>query len=246
MTRISRRLLTLAIAGVLFLVGCSSEPPAQGSRSPGVSVSPHPGPEVLAESEESEALSAGTYVLDLAASASGVERIPNITITVPDGWAHLGNWVVHSGEGTDHFVGITFWDVDEVYAHPCQWSSRTIQPGPTVVDLAKALAERPLRDATEPVDIVVDGYRGMQLEWSVPVDIDFSTCDQDDFRSWTGVEGSWGGSVRYHQGPGQVNRLWILDIEGERLVVDTMYMPSTDAGDRKELLHVMESIRFET
>lgn len=244
MTRISRWLSLFATSGVLSLVGCSSDPPGQETQPPDVSASPNPGPTTLGVG--SEALAAGTYVLDLDAGGSGDERIPNMTITVPDGWGNLDGWVVHSGEGTDHFVGITFWDVDEVYAHPCRWSSRTIQPGPTVADLAKALTERPLRDATEPVDIVVDGYRGIQLEWSVPANIDFSTCDGNDFRSWTGAAGSWGGSVRYHQGPGQVNRLWILDIDGERLVVDAMYMPSTDATDREELWHVMESIRFET
>lgn len=91
----------------------------------------------------------------------------------------------------------------------------------------------------------------MQLEWSVPADIDFSTCDEDvsvgdhPFRSWTAVEGSWA-SDRYQQGPGQVDRLWILDVDGQRLVVDAMYMPSSDAKDRAELWQVMESIRFET
>jgi hypothetical protein len=50
--------------------------------------------------------------------------------------------------GADHWVGITFWDVGEVYRHPCQWKGkRMIQPGPTVAGLAKVLANRPLRDA---------------------------------------------------------------------------------------------------
>ena len=43
-----------------------------------------------------------------------------------------------------------------------------------------------------------------------------------------------------------VDRLWILDVDGERLVVDAMYMPTTYASDRAELWQVMESIRFET
>ena len=101
-----------------------------------------------------------------------------------------------------------------------------------------------LHDATEPVDIVVDGSEGLQMEWSVPADIDFSTCGDGFFDSWTAAAGSWNGG-RYQQGPRQVDRLWILDVGGERLVVDAMYMPSTDAKDRKALWQVMESIRFE-
>jgi hypothetical protein len=93
--------------------------------------------------------------------------------------------------------------------------------------------------------IVVDGFKGVQLELSVPADIDFSTCDDGDFDSWTAVSGSWNGS-RFQQGPGQVDRLWILGIDGERLVVDAAFMPSADAKDREELWQVMESIRFQT
>jgi hypothetical protein len=44
----------------------------------------------------------------------------------------------------------------------------------------------------------------------------------------------------------QVDRLWILDIDGERLVVDGAFMPSTDTKDREELWMIMESIRFQT
>ena len=142
-------------------------------------------------------------------------------------------------------MAITFWDVDEVNAHPCRLKgSRMIQPGSTVADLSKTLTTVPLRDATEPVDIVVDGFQGMQLEWSVPADIDFSKCEDGYFESWTSAAGSWN-TDRYQQGPGQVDRLWILDVDGQRLVVDAMYMPMTGAKDREELWQVMESIRFE-
>ncbi len=259
MTWFPRWLLALVTSGVLFLVGCSSEQPVQGSPSPDASVSLDPGPTTLGDG--SEALPAGTYALDLDARGSGDERFPHITITVPDGWENIDGWAVNSGRAGDHWMGITFWDVNEVFAHPCQWQGRRIQPGPTVADLANALAKQPLRDATEPIDIVVDGFHGVQLEWSVPADFvgeqvqealfDFSTCDEDvsvgdhPFKSWTAATNSWA-SERYQQGPGQVDRLWILDVDGERLVVDAMYMPSTDAKDREELWQVMESIRFET
>ena len=40
--------------------------------------------------------------------------------------------------------------------------------------------------------------------------------------------------------------MWILDVEGERLVVDASFMPSTIPKDHEKLWLVMESIRFET
>lgn len=142
------------------------------------------------------------------------------------------------------WMGIAFWDVDEVFRHPCD-AHGTIQPDRTVADLVSALAEQPLRDATPSVDVVIDGLPGVRMEWSVPADFDFSTCDDGYFDSWTAVADSWNGG-RYQQVPGQVDRLWIFDVGGERLVVDAMYMPSADAADRKELWQVMESIRFQT
>ena len=254
----TRPIVAFATVGVLALAGCSSEQPSLTSPAPDPSGSPRPSLTVLGTG--SGELDAGTYVLDLDALGCGEERFPPIRITVPEGWANIDGWGVNSGEGTDHWVGITFWDVREVYAHPCQWQRRSIQPGPTVADLASVLVKRPLRDATKPVDIVVDGFHGVQLEWSVPAIggeilrvggrsyFDFSGCDEapegdHPFMSWTA--GSWA-SARYQQGPGQVDRLWILNIGGERLVIDAMYMPTTDAADRRELWRVMESINFKT
>lgn len=49
---------------------------------------------------------------------------------------------------------------------------------------------------------------------------------------------------RYEQVPGQVDRLWVLDVHGQRLVVDTTYSPDTTHADRDELGHVVESLRF--
>jgi len=40
-------------------------------------------------------------------------------------------------------------------------------------------------------------------------------------------------------------RLWILDVDGTRLVVDANYMPTADAADRRQLFDVVDSIRFD-
>ena len=42
----------------------------------------------------------------------------------------------------------------------------------------------------------------------------------------------------------QVDRLWILDVNGERLVVDAYYLLETSEEDRAELEEVVQSIRF--
>jgi hypothetical protein len=122
-----------------------------------------------------------------------------------------------------------------------------------VDDLANALVDVPMRNATKPIEVTIDGYAGMYLEWSVPAELEvigdseFPACDStseghNDFLSWTGK--GWA-SDRYHQGAGQVDQLWILDIAGSRLVIDAFSMPYATAEEREELLAVVESIAFE-
>jgi hypothetical protein len=241
MTRFPRWLVAVAISAVV-LVGCSSGSPAQQIPSTEASFSPEGSASAVGLTTlvaGSEALPAGTYRLDLEALTEEDGHYPPLTITVPDGWGNLDGWAI-----LKRHMAIGFWDVDLVFEHPCSGTA-VIQPGPTIADLARALGEQPMRDATEPVDIVVDGFKGLQMELSVPAHFDFSKCNDGYFDSWFSSVGSWN-SRRFHQGPGQVDRLWILDIDGERLVVGASFMPSTDAKDRQELWMVMESIRFET
>ena len=41
-----------------------------------------------------------------------------------------------------------------------------------------------------------------------------------------------------------MDRLWILDVDGERLVIDASTLPDATAEDRAELERVVDSIRF--
>jgi hypothetical protein len=252
--RVAASCLLLAIlAG-----GCASAPPAMQStgRSPQPSMSATdaatetPEPTIPDLGEGEQALEAGTYRM-----AAGSGTFPRIVVTVPDGWNNLDGWVLNRGGASGVTVAMQLWDVHQVYGHPCQWDGTLFQPGPRVDDLAEALIEVPMRNATQPTEVSLDGFVGKYLEWSVPADIemdeqgDFPDCDltddgHRDFKSWTGTGNGWG-TNRYHQGPGQVDRLWILDVDGKRLVIDAFDMPLATHEEREELVGVVESIEFE-
>lgn len=202
-----------------------------------------------------DAPAAQTYQFDLNAIEAGAAEFPAFQITAPEGWQVLSGWIVNRPRPGSIVppVAVQFWDVDRVYGHPCQWDGTLFQPGPTVDDLANALVDVPMRNATTPIEVTIDGYAGMYLEWSVPADLEvtglseFPACDStsegnNDFVSWTGK--GWA-TDRYHQGAGQVDQLWILDIEGSRLVIDAFSMPYATADEREEILAVVESITFE-
>ncbi|MBA2531684.1 MAG: hypothetical protein H0V23_06190, partial [Nocardioidaceae bacterium] len=111
--------------------------------------------------------------------------------------------------------------------------------GPTVEDLAEALAAQKRTTTTEPVRAGLDGYRGLYLELTTPEGQDFKACSPD-------------GMLIFEAGPGgerglefpATDRYWILDIEGRRVVVSAM----TPAGARSESVErvtdVAEAITF--
>jgi hypothetical protein len=233
------------------LASPTSGPTASPTSAP--TASPTSAPTLITLGASDRPLSAGTYRLDLpgliAKPAAGSAHVPSfLLVTVPDGWNSFGGWIVsrpRSGYDIPP-VAAQFWGVDRLYGHPCEWNGSLFDPGPTVDDLADAIEDIPLRSATEPVDITLDGRAGKYVEWSVPSDIEFADCDADGgthyFESWTGQ--GWA-TDRYHQGPGQLDRLWILDVDGSRLVIDAFSMPYATDQEIAELIHVVESIRFE-
>jgi hypothetical protein len=44
--------------------------------------------------------------------------------------------------------------------------------------------------------------------------------------------------------PGEQTRVWILDVEGERLVIDVPVNPGQNPDDVAEIQEILESLRF--
>lgn len=186
-------------------------------------------------------LSAGVHLLDLVSlkqARPGYKHLPKIAVTLPSGWFNYNGWGLNNGAA----LSVSFWDVDKVYPTGCRWQGKPkIDPGRTVYGLTQALASRPLRHASRPRIVALGGFHGRYLRWSVPRKIDFSSCGQGYFESWTGR--GWA-TDRWQQGPGQVDRLWILNINGKRLVIDANYLPAATRKERAELDRIVHSIKF--
>jgi hypothetical protein len=253
-------LLTATLVGVsavALLGGCSAgespESPETLDQATTAPPSP-PSDEIVTLGRGEVELAAGSYRLDLTALSPLADTYPPFVVTVPDGWVSMDGWILARPVAghDDPPVAILFWDVRRIYRHPCNWNKTLEDPGPGTDDLVAALVEVPMRNPTEPVAAEIDGRAGRYLELSVPADIafdengNFPECDGNeqhrDFKSWTGS--GWA-SNRYHQGPGQLDRLWILDVDGERLVIDAFSMPSVAQTHVQELINVVESIQFD-
>lgn len=224
-------LVAAACSGAATETSSPSTPTAGSASTPASSAVPDP--TVI----EGQVLGGGEY--------------PGYTVEVPPGWSAPDGHFVLKSAGV---IGVSVWDVGEVPRDPCRWKGTLADPGPAVDDLVKALVTQRLRHATEPTDVTLGGYRGSYLEWSVPTDMvvtgdaDFEGCDVEpsnghrDFVSWLGN----GYGERYQQVAGQVDMLWVLDVDGQRLLVDATYSPGTTGADRAELASIVESLRFTT
>jgi hypothetical protein len=149
--------------------------PRAAIAAPSLTEPPTPDTEQL-----SGALDAGTHTFEFGEELDALD--PLMTVTVPNGeWSGLFGWIL----GTDgfimsrHGVSIQFWSApDMVYGDPCHWATTQIDVEPTVEFMADALANQALRSASATREINVGDHRGIELELTVPEDIDFTTCDR--------------------------------------------------------------------
>ena len=221
----------------------SATPPPAGPLS-----TPTPAPTFA---YDATALAAGPH----AALVMGTGSYPGYTVVVPAGWFDVAghHFVQKYPTVGGPVLGFSIWDVGQVFRDPCHWQGQGFDPGPSVGDLVAALVAQPMRSATRPTDVTLAGYKGRYVEVSVPADMksstwtNFDACDADaggshDFQGWLGN----GMGNRYEQVPGQVDQLWILDVKGQRLVVDATYSPDTTPADRDQLHVLARSLRFDT
>jgi hypothetical protein len=141
----------------------------------------------------------------------------------------------------------------DVYRDPCQWSTTIPEtPATTPEEIAAALAAQASTDATAPVDVTVGGYTGKAVTLHTPMSFyideganreeEFADCDRSVF-GFYGIEGGTE-PERNAQGPGQVDELWILDVDGAIVILDATYGPAAPAALIDEMRAMAESATF--
>jgi hypothetical protein len=158
-----------------------------------------------------------------------------VTLTVPDGFENVGQpTMIYSYPERE--IGLIILRGAGLYTDPCNSTPPPdIVVGPTVDDFANAIAEHPLLDATTPVDVTLAGYSGKFIDLELPADID--QCLEGQF--WPYEPGT------YAHGPSQLWHLWILDVGGIRVLVQSMDYAHLSAERRAELQAIVDSITIE-
>lgn len=240
--------VVVAFVGIRLLPGQGNSGGSPPSESPSASESPSPSPSPMASPNAVHAgvLSPGTYVIGPAQKdaffacpepiAPGCSNTMAMMFTVPDGWSGALDsiWLTAEENAPPAGAGLLFTRGAALYSDPCGVESPPgIPVGPTVEDFATALADHPLLDVTAPVDVTLGGYAGKYLDLQVPSDL--AGCDT--YRPWE--------PGLYAQGPAQRWHLWILDVAGQRVVVQSTDYAGTSAQDRAELQAIVESIQIQ-
>jgi len=198
-------------------------------------------------------LAAGTYVFvhqnvcddpprDCPAGASPPPAL-GIELTVPSGWVAANDfYLISPADGrelgapnqsalvmgwTNFWVGLN--------SEPCSQIShqRTdIEVGPSVDDFVEAVVAHPTLDISEPTDVTLGGYSGRFFSLAGPADL--SGCEE--WRPWD--------PGFFAQGPDNLWDVWVMDVDGFRILIVTHQFPETPPDVKADLRQIVESIRF--
>jgi hypothetical protein len=230
--------LAAAAAVVVALIGCSPAPvepgssasPAEPSAAPSTSAaSATPGP-------VTEVLTGGRY----AFNAAGL----TIVATGPDGWVGYPSWAMDGPEplraDAPDGIGISLFSANGVYSDPCHWdllgTGDAGQPGdvvvgPSVDDLVAALRANTFYTSSVATPVTIDGYAGQELELQLPEEPQYTTCDKDDPDDSRGHLFVFSGPGLYAQGQANRWHLYILDVDGTRLIAVILSYEGTPQAD---------------
>ncbi len=222
--------LAAAVTGCHALVGQNAAGPDPTDSTSPQPASPSPSTPLFDDQPEGDEVAAGSYVI--------TEVQPfRITITIPDGWQKVRVPGLVWGDG----AVLGFWNVDRLYVDPCARELGLRDPtfGPTAGDLAAALDDVPGLEATTPEDVAVDGFSGSRVELTAGGPWD--SCTGGEAVLWP-IGGS---DAKPPPGPDVRETLWILDVNGDRLVITAGAAPDAPSEVLDELEAIFDSIQIE-
>jgi hypothetical protein len=205
---------------------------------PTASPSPTASPRAMPTGETELPLEAGTSYI------TGDPFLVRVTFTAPSGWeGKVGAPYLAFANPTEREApsgGVVFSIFDKIVADPCDFDQgfKSV-PGSSVDDLVTALVTAAGAAASTPVNATVDGYAGKQLTLTAPASFEGCKLSSDGFVVWQLPLGT-----NYAFVAGQRSRLWILDVDGQRLVIDVPEAPGQSAQERADAQAVFDSIRI--
>ena len=163
-------------------------------------------------------------------------------IDVPEGYSNFGSFAVWPGEASgEPFRAVQYWTANGVFDDPCHRNGPAPRAGTSVEDLASALEAQKLSVVSAPQPVSLNGHKGLYFELRVPSKFDFDRCADGYYILW---EGRPGDAQHPVDSPGSVERVWLVDVDGERVALAAIAAPGVPQSRRQELAAMVESVRF--
>ncbi len=171
----------------------------------------------------------GRYTVDVRDSPI------TVGLTLGSGW-DSGGWYVRSDPMN---AAVSLWIAANVPADPCDMpGSLPDQPiGPTVDDFVSALDAQANTDLSAMVDVTIGGHAGKRFVMTYS---EHPTCFGDiPLVMWTAPNGEYRALE-----PGTGEAVYVLDVDGQRLVIDAAYDPA-DIAVATNVNDVIDSMEFD-
>jgi hypothetical protein len=239
--------LAAAAVVVVAIVGINLLGPNLGGTpdpTPTIAPSHEPTATPIPPLPPSGALDPGTYGMPVRFGGVG------FAFTVPAGWEVDIDHFVHKGtDGTRKESGaimipsittgviLSAWQVDRVYADACHPDGTDLPVDASVDALATALAGQLGRVTSGPAEATVGGHPAQIVELTAAADL--TDCG-DMLLTWPDLKGGW-----LPASPNQIDAVYIVDVDGTRLVIVATHWAGTSAADLAELEAVVASIQIE-
>jgi hypothetical protein len=169
-------------------------------------------------------------------------------ITVGDGWT-TGGWYIMNPTLFNGFVAkqVSFWTVDNVYEDLCDRDSLPDPAvGPSVDDLVAALDAQANTDMSPAVEVELGGFAGKRVTMAAADTA--SLClgfGEPESLTYFLVSGHPDGVQGRELSRNSMDTLWIIDVDGDRVVIATSQVDPEDTDATATIAGVMDSIEFE-
>ncbi len=240
----NRTILAASVA-LSILAGCSGAAPTaapSASPAPTPTQPPPATPAATPAPTATQAPSIATRQVRLNVT-DGPEAL-RVVVDVPPAWQRAdpepadSHSVVRGDTLPPTGMFVWFGTIANTYADPCGHLLRTPEVGPTVDDLIAAFADIPNLTSTEPVQTTLGGRPATHIELTVDDEL---PCPANSFYLAADEQGIY----FFVDGPGQVVRTWVLDLDGTRVVAWAFHFPEATAEGLAEEQAILDSVEFE-
>ncbi len=228
----------VAVAVVVWLSRSQHRPEAaaSASTSPTSAASPSTPSPLPGTGGDPARVDGGTYLVS--------DPFPvSLTVAVPAGWwTELpGSYAAFvDSSDTDGGAELALSLDPSVFATPCIGGiPLQPQPGPTVDDLASALASLPTFATKGPSAVTVDGIKGEQVTLTAPSKVRSCQPTSYGFQTWTLPLGHV-----FALEPGATMTVRIVKVGGQRLIISSQSSPETPVADTKADAAMLASLHF--